>query len=63
MRSVGNGVQWTSHVSPRTKLAATLLAITVLIPAAAPAPADAANGYILMSRSALMARPTSGTPW
>jgi len=63
MRSVGNGVQWTSLVSPRTKLAVTMLAIALLIPAATPAPADAANGYILMSRSALMARPISGTPW
>ena len=63
MRPVGNGVQWTSHVSPRTKLAAILVAIALLIPAAAAAPADAATDYILMSRSALMARPSSGTPW
>ena len=65
MRSVSNGVQWTSRVSPRTKLTASLLAIAILIPiaASAPAPADAATDYILMSRSALLARPMSGTPW
>jgi hypothetical protein len=63
MRWVGNGVQWTSHVTPRTKLAATVVAIALLIPVAGPAPADAATDYILMSRSALMARPVSGTPW
>jgi hypothetical protein len=63
MRSVSIGVQWTSHVSPRTKLLATLVAIALLIPAAAPAPADAATDYILMSRSALLRRPVSGTPW
>ena len=65
MRSVSNGVQWTSRVSPRTKLTASLLAIAILIPiaASAPAPADAATNYILMSRSALLARPMSGTPW
>jgi hypothetical protein len=65
MRSVSNGVQWTSHVSPRTKLTAGLLAIAILIPiaASAPTPAEAATNYILMSRSALMARPVSGTPW
>jgi hypothetical protein len=65
MRSVDHGAQWTSRVSPRTKLVATLMAIALLIPAAAatPAPADAATDYILMSRSALMSRPVSGTRW
>ena len=65
MRSVRNGVQWTSPVPPRTKLTAALLALAFLIPIAvsAPTPADAATDYILMSRSALMARPVSGTPW
>ncbi|MFL5645489.1 MAG: hypothetical protein ACJ77D_05185 [Chloroflexota bacterium] len=65
MRSVGNGVQWMSHVSPRTKLTATVMAIALLLPAfaASPAPAAAASDYILMSRAALMARPVSGTPW
>ena len=62
MGPVGTGVQWTSHVSPRARLAAALIAAALLIPAA-PAPADAATDYILMSRSALMARPVSGTPW
>ena len=62
MRSVGTGVQWTSRVSPR--VTAVFVAIALLIPAAAaPAPAEAATDYILMSRSALMARPTRGTPW
>ena len=65
MRSVGHGVQWTSRVSPRTQLAASLMAITFLLPAfvATPAPAAAATDYILMSRAALMARPVTGTPW
>jgi hypothetical protein len=65
MRPVGNGVQWTSHVSPKTKFAAIIVAVAVLIPAPAPAPAPvaAATDYILMSRSALMARPVRGTPW
>jgi hypothetical protein len=40
-----------------------LLAITVLIPSAALAPADAATDYILMSRSTLLGRPVSGTAW
>ena len=65
MRSVGHGVQWTSHVSPRTTLTAAVMAIALLLPAFAadPAPAAAATDYILMSRAALMARPVTGTPW
>ena len=63
MRPVGTGVQWTSRVTRRARLAASLLAITILIPSALPAPAAAATDYILMSRSVLLARPVSGTAW
>jgi hypothetical protein len=65
MRPVGTGVQWTSRVSPRTTtLVAILAALTLAIPSMVdPTPAAAANGYILMSRSALMARPVSGARW
>jgi hypothetical protein len=63
MRPVAPGVQWTSRVLLRARLAASLLAITVLIPSAALAPADAATDYILMSRSTLLGRPVSGTAW
>jgi hypothetical protein len=63
MRPVGTGVQWTSRMTRQARLAATILAITVLIPSTLPAPAAAATDYILMSRSALLARPASGIPW
>lgn len=65
MGPVDPGVQWTSRLPRRARLAATAVAITVLIPSAAlaPTPADAATDYILMSRSALLARPVSGTAW
>jgi hypothetical protein len=64
MRPVGHGVQWTSRVSPRTTIAVILAALTLVIPSAVdPTPAAAANGYILMSRSALMARPVTGVRW
>jgi hypothetical protein len=63
MRPVGTGVQWTSRMTRQARLAATILAITVLIPSTLPAPAAAATDYILMSRSALLARPVSGIPW
>jgi hypothetical protein len=63
MRPVGPGVQWTSRITRRARLSATILAITVLIPSAVPTPAAAATDYILMSRSALLARPVTGIPW
>ena len=65
MRPVDTGVQWTSRLPRRARLAISLLAISLLIPSAAlaPPPADAATDYILMSRSALLARPVSGTAW
>lgn len=63
MRPVGTGVQWTSRMTRRARLAVTALAITVLLPSTLPAPAAAATDYILMSRSDLLARPTSGIPW
>ena len=63
MRPVGTGVQWTSRMTRRARLAVTALAMTVLIPSTIPAPAAAATDYILMSRSALLARPASGIPW
>ncbi len=65
MRPVDTGVQWTSRLPRIARLAVGLLAISVLIPSAAlaPPPAAAATDYILMSRSALLARPVSGTAW
>jgi hypothetical protein len=65
MRPVGPGVQWTSRVTPRTTtLVALLAAVTLVIPsAAAPTPVAAATDYILMSHSALMARPVTGVRW
>jgi hypothetical protein len=45
-------------------LLVAIAALAILVPiAASPPPADAATDYILMSRSALMKRPVSGTPW
>jgi len=64
MSPVGNGVQWTSAVTTRIRIFALLVATTISIPVAfAPAPTAAATDYLLMSRSALLARPTSGTAW
>jgi hypothetical protein len=64
MRPVGTGVQWTSHASPRTRFVALLVATALALPIAlVPARADAATDYLLMSRSALMARPVSGAAW
>lgn len=63
MRPVGTGVQWTSRVTRSARLAVTALAIAALLPSTLPAPAAAATDYILMSRSALLARPVSGIPW
>ena len=50
MRSVGHGVQWTSHVSPRTTLTATVMAIALLLPAFATDPAPAAAATALRFR-------------
>ena len=63
MRPVGTGVQWTSRMTRRARLAVTAVAMTVLLPSTIAAPAAAATDYILMSRSALLARPASGIPW
>jgi hypothetical protein len=65
MRLVDPGVQWTSRLTGRTRIAAILLGLALVLPAAAasPSPATAANGYILMSRSTLMSRPMSGSAW
>jgi hypothetical protein len=64
MRPVGHGVQWTSRITPRTTILAILAALTLVIPSTIdPTPTAAANGYILMSRSALMARPVTGVRW
>ena len=63
MSPVRNGVQWTSSRLPRTLTLALSVATPLSIPVAlAPAPAVAATDYLLMSRSALLARPVSGTP-
>lgn len=67
MRPVSTGVQWTSRVIPRTRLLAAVIAALLVIPSiVAPTPAAAAappSRYLLMSRSALLARPVSGTAW
>jgi hypothetical protein len=64
MRPVRNGVQWTSRVSPRTRTVVLLVATALALPVVlTPARALAATDYILMSRSALLARPVSGTAW
>jgi hypothetical protein len=67
MRPVDTGVQWTSRVSPRARLVAAVIAATLVIPGiVAPTPAAASappSRYLLMSRSALLARPVSGTAW
>jgi hypothetical protein len=62
MGPVRTGVQWTSRVTTGTRMLAVLVALALSLPAVlAPARADAATDYILMSRSALLARPVSGT--
>lgn len=64
MSLVGHGVQWTSRFTARTRLAAILMAISLVIPGiVAPPKAAAATDYILMSRAALLARPVSGVAW
>lgn len=63
MRPVGTGVQWTSRV-PGTKLMAMVMAVGLALPiVAGSAPAAAASTYILMPRSELLTRPTSGSAW
>jgi hypothetical protein len=65
MRPVARSVQWTSRLPRPARIAVGFLAITILFPSAAhaPPPAAAATDYLLMSRSALLARPVSGTAW
>jgi hypothetical protein len=64
MGPVPTGVQWTSRVPTRTRAFALLVAVALAAPVVLfPARADAATDYILMSRSALLARPVSGTAW
>ena len=64
MGPVGTGVQWTSRVTTRTRTLAILVGFALSLPVAfAPTPVDAATDYILMSRSALLARPVSGNAW
>jgi hypothetical protein len=64
MRPVRNGVQWTSLATTRTRLVAVAAALALALPAIlVPRPAAAATDYLLMSRSALMALPVSGTAW
>ena len=64
MRPVGTGVQWTSRVTPRTRLAATLLAITVLIPSTAAPPPPPPRTATSSCRARLSwRRPVTGIPW
>jgi hypothetical protein len=64
MSPVRNGVQWTSRVSPRTRTVALPVATALALPVAlVPPSAVAATDYRLMSRSARLARPVTGTAW
>jgi hypothetical protein len=63
MGPVRTGVQWTSRVTTRTRALVTLVALALALPVVQPAHADAATDYILMSRSALLARPVTGSAW
>jgi hypothetical protein len=64
MSPVRNGVQWTSRVSPRTRTVALPVATALALPVAlVPPSAAAATDYLLMSRSARLARPVTGTAW
>jgi hypothetical protein len=63
MGPVRPGVQWTSRVTTRTKALVTLVALALALPVVFPARADAATDYLLMSRSALLARPVTGSAW
>jgi len=64
MRPVRTGVQWTSPANPRTRSVALAVSIALTLPVfLAPRPAAAATDYLLMSRSALMSLPVSGTAW
>lgn len=63
MRPVRTGVQWTSSAT-RMRFVGLLAAAALTIPGIlAPRPVAAATDYLLMSRSALLARPVSGTAW
>jgi hypothetical protein len=64
MGPVRPGVQWTSRATARTRTLAALVALAFSVPVVfTPTGADAATDYILMSRSALLARPVSGAAW
>jgi hypothetical protein len=64
MRPVRTGVQWTSLAPPRTRSVTLALIVALALPVVlAPRPAAAATDYLLMSRSALMALPVTGTAW
>jgi hypothetical protein len=64
MGSVRPGVQWTSRLTIRARALVILVACALAVPVAlVPTRVDAATDYILMSRSALLARPVSGKAW
>jgi hypothetical protein len=64
MGPVRTGVQWTSRATTRTRTPVFIVALALALPVVfATTRADAATDYILMSRSALLARPVSGAAW
>lgn len=65
MRQVHNGVQWTSGRPPLASkaLVGVIAGALVLAVAAWSAPTSAATNYLLMPRSELLSKPTSGTAW
>ena len=67
MREVRIGVQWAPGrptFAPRAVAAALMGALVLAVTAwSAPTPTDAATNYLLMPRSELLSRPTSGNAW
>jgi hypothetical protein len=63
MGPVRTGVQWTPRGTTRTRALVTLVALALALPVVLPPRVDAATDYLLMSRSALLARPVTGSAW
>jgi hypothetical protein len=66
MTSLSNGAQWASRRVITTLIVhtlAVLLAFATILIVARPSPISAATDTILMSRSELLSRPTSGAAW
>ena len=66
MRAVGTGAQWASRRTIPALVVHTvafLIAFGAILAIARLSPTSAATGHLLMSRSDLLARPTSGAAW